>query len=140
MVAELKETCAATPDGKVLILHVRGSAKPNVDICSELMELLPEAYYPDDAASVQYVIALHATFDTTGRTYSSGSKQIVENTAVTVYNAVTGKKLYTATQKGPTSLTMSYSGKAPTYYSAGAPEISALVKTAAEKITKDMGK
>ena len=67
--------------------------------------------------------------DPQGNTSSGLGIRVSEKTP-TIYEVLTGEELYTATENGPTSMIMSYSGKQPMYYSAGAPYIRGLLEEA----------
>ena len=133
MIAELREFCGKAPEGKLLILHSRYGGS-YLDLATGFMETLPDSYYPTSLESVSYVIVLDSDSEQTGLTYNGGTKQVREDTTVRLYDVVTGEELYTATENGPTSMVMSYTGTQPMYYSAGAPYISPLVEEAYEII------
>lgn len=133
MIAELREFCGKAPEGKLLILHSRYGGS-YLDLATGFMEALPDSYYPTSLESVSYVIVLDSVSEQTGLTYNGGTKQVREDTTVRLYDVLTGEELYTATENGPTSMVMSYTGTQPMYYSAGAPYISPLVEEAYEII------
>ena len=135
MIAELREFCGKAPEGKLLILHSRYGGS-YLDLATRFMEYLPDSYYPTSLESISYVIVLDSESEETGLTYTSGTKQVREDTIVRLYDVLTGEELYTATENGPTSMIMSYTGKQPMYYSAGAPYIRPLLEEAYDIIEK----
>lgn len=121
----LKEICGSDPQGKILILHNQQnfySGKKELSICGDLMLMLPSRYMAGTPEEAEYIILLDSTFTRRGK-YMTGTVAIAETTSLTVYDVQTGKKLLTKTEKGEISNTMYYTGKAPTYYSAGSPRM-----------------
>ena len=135
-IADLKENCGQNPNGKVLILHKRGSV--GLDYYTELMDMLPDELYPNDLESIAYVIVIDGSFEHTGAEYYCGTKQIQEYTSVTLYDMVSGEELLLGTVQGPLSNMMTYEGTPPAYYSAGAPNVSNLLYDALQNIWESM--
>lgn len=134
MIQKLKETCGKAPKGKVLFIHVRTPYHTYVNLMNQYMMELPEKYYPQSMEEVEYVFVMEGTSRPTGRTYSVGTKQVQEKAVLTVYDMKTGKSVYTGQAFGPVESTMYYSGKAPSTYSAGAPDILEILQKACDKI------
>lgn len=131
MISELKTQCGTNPKGDILFIHVSKYERGNVvKINGDLMDLMPDAYYPEDLSTVEYIITFTGSEKETGRRYSQGTKQVQEKTVVTAYDMKTGKKIYSESKKGPVSNTMYYTGKVPDTYSAGSPNVSKLLAAA----------
>lgn len=122
--SELKTLCATAPEGKVLFLRrwtKYGTSEKKVRMDTDLMELLPQAYYPDSLEQVEYVIVMDCNYYSNG-VYQNGTVRIHETTTLTLYNAA-GETLYVATAEGTDEDTMYYSGEAPEFYSAYSPDM-----------------
>ena len=135
-VTQLKEACGKAPAGKILVLHrqqVFGKGTHDFCICTEILNYLPSKYIPTSLKEVEYVIYMDSSYYVRGQ-YEVGSKAIVETTKLTLYSTVTGKSLYDTSVKGEISNTMYYSGRVPTYYSAGSPIMNDALRTAVDKI------
>jgi len=127
-VAELQAACGLNPGGRVLFLHKPHEYDDNIGLYLPLMDLLPNAYYPDSLESVEYVVFMSCESVMTGATFENGTEEMREDTTVTLYDTKTGEILYQATKEGPTSFIMTYYGDTPpSVYSAGAPYIGSLV-------------
>ena len=128
---ELQASCGKNPAGGILFLHKPGKHDPAMELSMTLMDLLPASYYPDSLETVEYVVLLSCETVTTGNTFGSGTKELREDTTLTVYDVKTGKVLYEETKLGPTTMMMSYSGSTPpSVYSHGAPHMGDLIKEA----------
>lgn len=136
MVEELKKNCGKDAAGKILIVHDRAiydSKERTMDVVGHWMRKLPDSYKPTTAESVKYLIYVKSDY-TKGGTYSGGTKQIIEKTALTVYDTENGRTIYTKTVNGKRSDVMNYTGIKPVYYSAESPDMAKAFSEAMNKI------
>lgn len=128
---ELQAACGTKPDGRILFIHRPNGYEDFADLYLPLMNLLPSEYYPDSLESVEYVFWISCETIETGNTFGTTTKELREDTTVTVYDAKTGEILYQATEQGPTTMVMSYYGETPpSVYSHGAPYVGGMIKEA----------
>ena len=134
---DMEALCGTNPNGKLIILHKRqvyGSDSMKTDVDLYHMDMLPDEFYPESLEEVEFVVLLETTYRTTGRTYSGGTKEIKETTKLTLYNAVTGKKIYNASANSTPRSYLYYNGAAPNYYSGESPVMNKAMQQVLEKI------
>ena len=140
----MENLCGTAPNGKLLILHKRpvfyGSDVQITEVDLYHMEMLPDEFFPKSLEVVQYVVLFESSYRDTGNTYSNGTKEIKETTKLTLYNAVTGKQLYTASATSTPKSSFTYSGEPPKYYSGFSPEMDSAMKQVLQTIRNAMNK
>ena len=128
---ELQASCGKNPEGGIIFLHQPSKYDPTLELNMNLLDMLPVAYYPRNLESVEYVVLLSCETVSTGNTFGSSTKELREDTTLTVYDAKTGEVLFEETKLGPTTMIMSYSGSTPpSVYSHGAPYMGDLIQEA----------
>ena len=128
---ELQASCGKNPEGGIIFLHKPSKYDPTVELNLNLLDLLPTAYYPRSLETVEYVVLLSCETVSTGNTFGSSTKELREDTTLTLYDAKTGQVLFEETKQGPTTMMMSYSGSTPpSVYSHGAPYMGDLIQEA----------
>lgn len=139
-IQDMEALCGTAPNGKLILLHKRqiyNSDQTTTDVNLYHMDMLPEEFYPDSLEEVEFVVLMETTYRKTGRTYSGGTVEIRETTKLTLYNAVTGKKIFTASANSTPSSSLYYSGSAPVYYSGESPDMNKAMLKVLEKIRTD---
>lgn len=134
---DIETLCGTEPDGKMLILHKRqlyDSDGFTTDVDLYHMEMMPDEFYPNSLKEVEFVVLLETTYVHTGRTYSEGTKEIRETTKLTLYDAVTGETLYTASAQSTPKTYLYYSGEVPVYHSGESPVMNDAMLQVMEKI------
>lgn len=134
---DIETLCGTEPNGKMLILHKRqyyNSDEYTTDINLYHMDMMPDEFYPNSMKEVEFVVLMETTYTLTGRSYTGGTKEIKETTKLTLYDAVTGEKLYTASAKSTPTTYLYYSGTAPLYHSGQSPEMNDAMLQVMQKI------
>ena len=134
---DIETMCGTEPSGKMLILHKRqlynsDEFATDINLCH--MDMMPDEFYPNSLREVEFVILLETTYAHTGRSYSEGTKEIKETTKLTMYDAVTGEVLYTASAKSTPTTYLYYTGNPPTYHSGESPVMDDAMLQVMEKI------
>ena len=137
--ADLESSCGLAPDGRILFLHKPNSYEDTLGLYLPMMDLLPNAYYPNNLESVEYVVLMSCETVETGATFGSSTKEVREDTTVTAIDVKTGDVIFETLHEGPTHYMMTYYGeKPPTVYSAGAPNVRSGVQKAVSAIESYM--
>ena len=138
-VSDLESACGLNPDGRILFLHKPNDDDDTVGLYLPMMDILPNAYYPHNLESVEYVVLMECEAVLTGATFGTSTKELREDTTVKAIDVKTGQVIFETLHTGPTTYMMSYSGdEPPAVYSAGAPNVREDVKDAIRAIESYM--